>query len=110
LSGAVRADLRARLDLGPLPRGGAASTVNNTSDSDNQISGASFRIIADTGDWDRALGTNTPGQSGDPDSPHYRDLFAPWAGGEYFPTFFSRGKVESVCETKFVLAPSRGSH
>ena len=102
---AVNAELRAKLDLGPLPRGGSAQTVNNTSDNDNQSDGASFRIIADTADWDRSVGTNTPGQSGDPDSPHYRDLFVPWAKGRYFPVFFSRAKVESVTEAKSVLVP-----
>ncbi len=89
LSDAVDAKLRARLDLGPLPRGGYGHTVNSTSDNDNQSSGASFRIIADAADWDGSVGTNTPGQSGDPDSPHYRDLFEPWANGRYFPVFFS---------------------
>jgi penicillin amidase len=110
LSAVVRDDLRERLDLGPLPRGGYAHTVNSTSDNDNQATGASFRFIADLGDWDRSVGTNTPGQSGDPDSPHYRDLFAPWAEGKYFPTFFSRAKVESVSESKTVLLPQRSSH
>jgi penicillin amidase len=106
LSGAVVPSIQARLDVGPLPRGGYANTVNNTSDSDNQVSGASFRLIADVGDWDRCLGTNTPGQSGDPDSPHYRDLFGPWARGEYFPAFYSRTKVESVTESKTLLMPA----
>ena len=106
LSDAVNAELRASLDLGPLPRGGYGHTVNSTSDDDNQSTGASFRIIADTGDWDRSVGTNTPGQSGDPDSPHYRDLFEPWANGRYFPVFFSRPKVESVAESKIDLVPS----
>src|SRR5262249_20680067 len=110
LSRAVNADLQARLDLGPLPRGGSAQTVNNTSDNDNQSEGASFRIIADTADWDRSLGTNTPGQSGDSDSPHYRDLFRTWANGDYFPAFFSRPKVESVSESTIVLTPPRTSH
>lgn len=105
LSAALRKDLRARLDLGPLPRGGYSHTVNSTSDDDNQATGASFRIIADLGDWDRALGTNTPGQSGDPDSPHYRDLFAPWAEGRYFPVLFSRDRVESVAEANEILSP-----
>jgi penicillin amidase len=105
LSDAVNEELRARLDLGPLPRGGYGHTVNSTSDSDNQATGASFRIIADAGDWDRSLGTNTPGQSGDPDSPHYRDLFVLWATGEYFPIFYSRAKVESVTEAQIVLVP-----
>ena len=105
LSDAVQPDLRARLDLGPLPRGGSAHTVNSTSDSENQATGASFRIIADLADWDHTLGTNTPGQSGDPDSPHYRDLFGPWARGEYFPAFYSRPKVESFTESKLLLTP-----
>jgi penicillin amidase len=109
LSDIVRADLQARLDLEPLPRGGYAHTVNSTSDADNQATGASFRIIADVGDWDRSLGTNTPGQSGDPDNVHYRDLYKPWAEGQYFPAYFSRAKVESVTEAKMVLVPRRDS-
>jgi penicillin amidase len=106
LSDGVNTELRAKLDLGPMPRGGSSHTVNNTSDNDNQSDGASFRIIADTADWDRSLGTNTPGQAGDPDNPHYRDLFEPWAAGRYFPIFFSRSKVESVTETRDLLVPS----
>jgi penicillin amidase len=106
LSSAVGDAWRERLDLGPLPRGGYAHTPNSTSDSDNQATGASFRIIADVGDWDRSVGTNTPGQSGDPDSAHYRDLFRPWANARYFPIVYSRSKVESVTESKTVLTPS----
>jgi penicillin amidase len=67
--------------------------------------GASFRIIADVEDWDRSLGTNTPGQSGDPASPHYRDLAMLWATGKYFPIFYTRQKIESVTEQKTVLQP-----
>ena len=105
LSDAVTAELQARLDLGPLPRGGYGHTVNSTSDDDNQATGASFRIIADTGDWDRSVGTNAPGQSGDPESPHYRDLFETWADGQYFPVSFARPKVETVTEAKTTLVP-----
>jgi penicillin amidase len=105
LSDAVTPELRARLDLGPLPRGGYGQTVNNTSEDDNQSAGASFRIIADAGDWDRSLGTNAPGQSGDSDSPHYGDLFEPWAEGRYFPVFYSRAKVEAATEAKTMLVP-----
>jgi penicillin amidase len=107
LSAAVSADLRAKLDVGPWPRGGYAVTVNATGNGNNQTSGASFRIIADTENWDNSVGTNTPGQSGDPDNPHYRDLFQMWATGKYFPVFFSRKKVESVAEEKLTLSPAR---
>jgi penicillin amidase len=105
LSGGLREDLRRQFDLGPLPRGGNGETVNNTSDADNQTSGATFRIIADLADWDLSVGTNAPGQSGDPKDPHYSDLLNPWAEGKYFPVYFSRAKIESAAEKTIRLGP-----
>ena len=81
MSAAVSEEVRQRIDVGPLPRGGYNRTVHNTGGGDNQTSGGSFRIIADTDDWDNSVGTSNPGQSGDPDSPHYGDLFELWARG-----------------------------
>jgi penicillin amidase len=107
LGAAVDAETRARLEAGPLPRGGSGQTVNATGSGDNQTHGASFRIVADPSDWDASLGMNTPGQSGDPRSPHYRDLFEPWARGEYFPVLYSRAKVEAAAEGRTVLVPGR---
>ena len=104
LSAAVNSSVRQQLDVGPLPRGGDGLTVNATGYG-NQRSGASFRIIVDTGDWDAAVGANTPGQSGDPASPHYRDLFDLWAGNRYFPVPYSRQRVEGVTESLTVLIP-----
>ncbi len=106
MSNAVKPDLRAKLEVGPAPRGGNSHTVNNTSSNDNQSHGASFRIIVDTGDWDACLASNTPGQSGDPDHPHYRNLFELWANDRYFPLFYSRKKVESVKEYSLELSPN----
>lgn len=105
LSNAVNENWRKKLDAGPAPRGGNSSTANSTGGGDNQLSGASFRIIVDTGDWDRTLGTNTPGQAGDPDDKHYKDLFDLWAKDKYFPVFYSRPKVESVLDEKIILQP-----
>ena len=105
LSDAVNAATKARLEVGPLPRGGDGSTVSATGGADNQGSGGSLKIVADTEDWDNSVGLNTPGQSGDPDNPHYRDLFALWARGQYFPIAFSRAKVESVRESTIRITP-----
>lgn len=105
LSAAVDDTTRAWLDVGPLPRGGYASTLNATGNGDNQTAGASFRVVIDVGDWDRALATNTPGQSGDPASPGYRDLFADWARDRFFPLFYSRPRVEAVAAERWLLAP-----
>jgi len=101
----VDSDTRALLEVGPLPRGGYGSTVNQTGNSDNQTSGASFRIIVDTSDWDRAVGLNTPGQSGDPANPHYRDLFESWANDRFFPVVYSRERVEAALDRRIELIP-----
>jgi penicillin amidase len=105
LDAAVNAEVRARLDVGPFARGGDAFSPSATGEGDNQVDGGSFKIIADTENWDNSLGLNTPGQSGDPASPHYRDLFELWARGKYFPIFYSRPKVESVAEERLLLEP-----
>ncbi len=94
------------LDLGPLPRGGSGSTVNQTGRG-NQRSGASFRIIADTSNWDGSVGSNNPGQSGDPADPHYADLFQMWADGKYFPVLFSRKSIESATDRRITLQPKK---
>jgi penicillin amidase len=102
----VNAETRAKLEVGPFPRGGDAFSPSATDGGDNQDSGGSFKIIADTENWDNTLALNNPGQSGDPDSPHYRDLFELWARGKYFPVFYSRSKVESVAEERWLLDPA----
>jgi penicillin amidase len=109
LSDVVPAGERARLDVGPVPRGGDSYTVSATGNADNQTSGGSLKIIVDTENWDASLGLNNPGQSGNPDSPHYRDLFELWSRGRYFPVFYSRAKVESVAEEHMTLTPVAGA-
>ncbi|MDA3643324.1 penicillin acylase family protein [Saccharopolyspora indica] len=99
---------RARFDVGPLPRGGSADTVNQSSyrTSDfRQLNGPSFRMVLDVGDWDSSVAVNTPGQSGDPASPHYRDLAERWRTGEYFPLAYSRQAVELIAERRMQLLP-----
>ena len=102
-------DVRATLNVGPYPRGGDSYTVSATGNADNQTSGGSLKIIADTENWDNSLGLNNPGQSGDPSSPHYRDLFEIWSRGKYFPIFYSRPKIESVTEARQTLTPRASS-
>jgi len=95
------------LDLGPLSRPGDGQTVNATwvGEKFEQEGGASYREILDTADWDRSLAVNAPGQSGQPGSPHYSDLFSLWNKDEYFPLVYSRKAVETNAEDRLVLAP-----
>jgi len=106
MTDAARPDLQEKFDVGHFPRGGDGYTVSATGGGDNQIAGGSLKIIVDTENWDNSVGLNTPGQSGDVNDPHYRDLFELWARGKYFPILYSRVKVESVAERTFVLTPS----
>ncbi len=106
LSPAVDDDTRAMLDVGPAPQGGYDSTLNNTGAGDNQTGGPSFRVILDAANWDNSVATNAPGQSGDPRSPHYRDLFDLCIDHQYFPLFYTRAKIESVTESRLVLEPA----
>lgn len=101
----VTEDVRKKINLGPVSRGGNANTVNSTGNNLNQSSGASFRVIIDCSDWDLTMATNSPGQSGDPQSPHYRDLFELWSRNQYFPLYFSKNKVKTVAKTMIKLMP-----
>jgi penicillin amidase len=105
LGSAVDTETRSLLEVGPAPRGGYGSTVNQTGNGENQTSGASFRIIVDTSDWDRAVGMNTPGQSGDIRSPFYRNLFQRWANDEFHPVFYTRDRIEEVTAVRLQLQP-----
>ncbi len=93
--------------VGPVPIGGSGSTpMAMGSSSDFRVaSGASVRVVLDVGAWDNSMAINTPGQSGDPASPHYRDLFARWATGNYVPFVWSRTKVLSQAERIIRVSP-----
>ena len=107
LSNAVNPDLREKLDLGPIPRGGNSYSVNNTGYAYNQLSGASFRLIVDTANWDHSIGTNSPGQSGNPDHPHYDNLFETWGLDKFFPVYYSKDKIESTSFHRLILRPNQ---
>lgn len=99
---------RAKINVGPIPKHGGRYTVNasgyRTSDF-RQSLGPSARLVIDVGNWDNSRAVNHPGQSGDPDSPHYRDLAPLWRAGQYFPLLYSREAVKNAVEKKIELVP-----
>jgi penicillin amidase len=107
---AVLADreLRAQTSVGPLEVPGSASTPRAQGHRASDFSvtgGASVRMVMDVGAWDNSMIMNTPGQSGDPMSAHYRDLFPLWAEGSYVPLRFSRAAVDRDAEELIHLTP-----
>lgn len=102
------ADAKAAMTAGPLPLAGTSLSPLAASwrpDDFRVVAGASFRMVLDVGAWDNSMTINTPGQSGDPQSPHFKDLFPLWAQGEYVPLSYSRAAVEAATETVIRLTP-----
>lgn len=102
-------DAAAKLfDLGPAPRPGDGYTVNATAFAGNsfrQLAGASYREIFDLSDWDKGVGVNVPGQSGQPGSPRYADLLPLWLRGQYFPLYYSKAAVDRDTTDVLELTP-----
>ena len=101
--------LRARMQMASLGRGGSGQTVNNTAFHARDFavrSGASWRMVVDTSDWDAGHMTNAPGQSGDPRSPFYDNLLEAWAADGSFPLVYTRAAVEANTEFRIRLVPA----
>ncbi len=101
---------RRKLEVGDWPMSGSAFTPMAASyrASDYRLSsGASFRMVLDVGNWDASRAINTPGQSGNPASPNYRDLAPLWLEGKYVPLLYSRGAVERETVERIRLVPAR---
>jgi penicillin amidase len=109
-SAVVEEGERSRINVGPLPKGGGPHTPNQSSyrlTDFRQTNGPSVRLVIDVGKWDDSRAVNHPGQSGDPESPHYRDLASSWSNGDYFPLLYFRAAIERATEQRFRLVPAR---
>lgn len=102
--------LAAQMRMPAYPRGGSANTTNNTGyAADNFLvrAGASFRMVVDVGNWDTALATNAPGQSGDPRSAFYSNLLENWATEGSFPMVYTREAVDKHTAFAIKLTPAK---
>ncbi len=109
LGGVVDEATRAKLtvDAGPIPGSPYTPLAASYGANYHLTAGASFRMVVDVGNWDATRVVNTPGQSGDAASPHYRDLAPIWARGDYFPLPYSRAAVERATTLRVRLEPAR---
>jgi penicillin G amidase len=103
-------ELRDQMIHGPAPIPGSAFTVRAATyrmEDFATTNGASFRMVVDVGEWDNSRVINTPGQSGDPASAHYSDLFPLWAEGKYVPMLWTRAAVDAAASQVIELRPAR---
>ncbi len=66
----------------------------------------SMRMVLDVGDWDRSLFSLPGGQSGNPLSPHYKDLLPAWLEGTGVPVAWTGEAVEAATVKTLVLKPA----
>lgn len=106
LSRSAEPQWRIHADIGPAPMPGSASTVLHAGyreDDFRTVVGASVRFVLDVGSWDNSLCINVPGQSGDPRSPFYSNLFDRWSRGEYVPFLYSDEAVEAAVAHRIII-------
>jgi penicillin amidase len=99
-------------DLGPIPCGGDANTLNQAASMPLDPTGnpgfiASLRMVVEIGDWDNARFVLPGGQSGNPFSSHYADQFPLWQRGEGVPIVWSEEAVQRVTRQSLQLVPVR---
>jgi penicillin amidase len=100
--------LAGAFNLGPVPMGGDATTPMQAATGplhpvDNPGYLANARVVIDLADLDRSRFVLAGGQSGNPLSPHYRDLFALWQRGEGVPIAWSEDAVAAVTVSSLTL-------
>ncbi|MFZ0747783.1 MAG: penicillin acylase family protein [Pyrinomonadaceae bacterium] len=88
----------AQFTIAPFPQNGSGGTVNVGS-------AVSMRLIADVSDWDNSQHGIPLGQSGLPNSPHWKDQLDDWRNvtPRAFP--FSKAAIASATKDTVVLTP-----
>jgi penicillin amidase len=101
-------------NLGPVPCGGDTDTINPATvlplaplaGAGTIASIASMRLVIDVGAWHNSRFVLPGGQSGNPFSPHYADLFPLWQRGEGVPIAWTPEEVRAAARETLVLTPA----
>jgi len=100
-------------NIGPLPHGGDANTVNpGPVDPLNPLGNPDFaiasgRMVVEVGAWDLARFCLPGGQSGNPFSPHYADQIELWLEGDAMVIPFSDPAVDRTIRSRLRLVPGQ---
>ena len=102
-------------NIGPLPHGGDANTVNPgpvdpldpLGNPDFAI--ASGRMVVEIGSWDLARFCVPGGQSGNPFSSNYSDQIKLWTEGDALVVPYTRTAVDRTIRFRLRLVPTSGS-
>jgi penicillin amidase len=86
--------------IAPFPQNGSGGSVNVGSS-------VSMRLIADPSDWDKTQNGIPLGESGTPNSPHWKDQLDDWRNVTPRALPFSKAAVESATKQIVILAPGQ---
>jgi penicillin amidase len=105
--------LAGSFNLGPVPFPGDGTTPLQAATGPMNTFGnpgflPNLRAVIDLADPDAGQWALAGGQSGNPCSPHYRDLFPLWLAGESVPIPFGRAAVARATAETLVLEPRPG--
>jgi penicillin amidase len=107
----LRPPLDKAFNLGPIPYGGDANTINpapvdpRDPSANPDFAVASLRMVMDVGDWEMSRFVLPGGQSGNPFSRHYADQLPLWEKGDAFPIAWSSSAVARSTRRTLVLEP-----
>jgi penicillin G amidase len=112
---AARRPLDRIFNLGPIPMGGDSNTPMQASSGPMEPFGnpgflANTRCVMDLGNPAGSRFSLAGGQSGNPLSPHYGDLFRLWQRGEGVPIAWAESEVAAASVATLVLQPGRAEH
>ena len=98
-------------NLGPFECPGDLNTVHQAGAIGDDPFGnpgvvPSMRMVLDVGDWDRSLFSLPGGQSGNPLSPHYRDLLPLWLNGTGVPIPWTPNAIKAATVKTLTLKPA----
>ncbi len=97
--------------IGPIPVGGDTDTINQAAvrvshpigETDNA---AGMRMVVEVGNWPASRFVIAGGQSENPLSPHYGDLFEYWKRGDGVPMAWTPDEVGRATRQTLVLEPT----
>lgn len=110
----LRRPLGRVFNLGPIPHGGDANTINpapvdpRDPGANPDFAVASLRAVIDVGQWEMARFVLPGGQSGNPFSRHYADQLPLWAKGDGLPIAWSPDAVARSTRATLRLRPLLG--
>ena len=97
---------------GPIAFVGDTDTISQTSVRPQNPGGeadniASMRMVVDVGNWSASRLVLAGGQSGNPLSPHYADLFELWRRGNGAPMPWTEAEVRAAAKETLLLNPKQ---